>query len=85
MDPISIDSFARFIRTRFQRLDILVNNAGISGAIFDTEAFISLNLKSGESDSVNPGFVRTDLSHNLGQFTVEEGARGPVMLAFEAS
>ncbi|XP_031259734.1 salutaridine reductase-like, partial [Pistacia vera] len=33
-------------------------------------------------NAVNPGFVKTDLSHNYGQFTVEEGATGPaVMLA----
>ncbi|KAJ0045420.1 hypothetical protein Pint_03828 [Pistacia integerrima] len=32
-------------------------------------------------NAVNPGFVKTCLSHNYGQFTVEEGATGPVMLA----
>lgn len=31
--------------------------------------------------AVNPGFVKTDLSFNHGEFTVEEGARGHVMLA----
>ncbi|XP_052209103.1 salutaridine reductase-like [Diospyros lotus] len=30
---------------------------------------------------VHPGFVKTDLSHNTGNLTAEEGARGPVMLA----
>ncbi|XP_031259750.1 salutaridine reductase-like [Pistacia vera] len=58
MDLISIDSFASFIRTQFQRLDILVNNAGISGAIFDAEAFISLNLKSGEILGENAHLVK---------------------------
>ncbi|KAH7578367.1 hypothetical protein JRO89_XS01G0373200 [Xanthoceras sorbifolium] len=33
------------------------------------------------TNAVSPGFVKTDLSFNNGQFTVEEGARGPVMLA----
>ena len=32
-------------------------------------------------NSVNPGYVSTDLNHNSGFFTVEEGAKGPVMLA----
>ncbi|TXG63460.1 hypothetical protein EZV62_010454 [Acer yangbiense] len=32
-------------------------------------------------NAVHPGFVKTDLSFNNGEFTVEEGARGPVILA----
>ena len=30
---------------------------------------------------VSPGFVKTDINFNTGIFTVEEGAKGPVMLA----
>ncbi|KAJ8642841.1 hypothetical protein MRB53_004589 [Persea americana] len=30
---------------------------------------------------VNPGFVKTDINFNIGILTVEEGAKGPVMLA----
>ncbi|KAK0582083.1 hypothetical protein LWI29_021379 [Acer saccharum] len=32
-------------------------------------------------NAVHPGFVKTDLSFNGGELTVEEGARGPVILA----
>ncbi|XP_056174425.1 salutaridine reductase-like [Syzygium oleosum] len=32
-------------------------------------------------NAVHPGFVKTDLNHNTGFLPVEEGARGPVMLA----
>lgn len=32
-------------------------------------------------NAVSPGFVKTDLNYNSGELTVEEGARGPVMLA----
>ncbi|TXG63461.1 hypothetical protein EZV62_010455 [Acer yangbiense] len=32
-------------------------------------------------NAVSPGFVKTDLNFNNGELTVEEGARGPVMLA----
>ncbi|XP_059441204.1 salutaridine reductase-like [Corylus avellana] len=32
-------------------------------------------------NAVCPGFVKTDLNHNAGVLTVEEGAKGPVMLA----
>ncbi|KAK1314466.1 Salutaridine reductase [Acorus calamus] len=32
-------------------------------------------------NSVHPGFVKTDITLNLGVFTPEEGARGPVKLA----
>ena len=32
-------------------------------------------------NAVSPGFVKTDLNHNTGVLTVEEGAKGPVMLA----
>ncbi|KAK2999760.1 hypothetical protein RJ639_024292, partial [Escallonia herrerae] len=32
-------------------------------------------------NAVSPGFCKTDLSHNNGQFTAEEGARGPVRMA----
>ncbi|KAK3194060.1 hypothetical protein Dsin_025370 [Dipteronia sinensis] len=32
-------------------------------------------------NAVSPGFVKTDMSFNGGEFTVEEGARGPVILA----
>ncbi|KAK0581455.1 hypothetical protein LWI29_013997 [Acer saccharum] len=32
-------------------------------------------------NAVNPGFVKTDINFNSGEFTIEEGARGPVMLA----
>ena len=32
-------------------------------------------------NSSHPGFVRTDIIHNTGAMTTEEGARGPVMLA----
>ncbi|KAI4375565.1 hypothetical protein MLD38_013420 [Melastoma candidum] len=30
---------------------------------------------------VCPGFVKTDMNHNTGLLTIEEGAKGPVMLA----
>lgn len=30
---------------------------------------------------VNPGYCKTDLNNNMGKLSVEEGARGPVMLA----
>ncbi|KAM4084227.1 hypothetical protein ACB094_08G116800 [Castanea mollissima] len=32
-------------------------------------------------NSVHPGYVSTDINHNTGVLTAEEGARGPVMLA----
>ncbi|XP_030551671.2 salutaridine reductase-like [Rhodamnia argentea] len=32
-------------------------------------------------NAVNPGFVKTDLNRNTGILSVEEGARGPVMVA----
>ncbi|KAG5563162.1 hypothetical protein RHGRI_005798 [Rhododendron griersonianum] len=32
-------------------------------------------------NAVSPGFVKTDLNHNTGILTVEQGAKGPVMLA----
>lgn len=32
-------------------------------------------------NAVSPGFVKTDLNHNNGILTVEQGAQGPVMLA----
>ncbi|KAI9181846.1 hypothetical protein LWI28_019251 [Acer negundo] len=32
-------------------------------------------------NAVSPGFVKADLNFNKGELTVEEGARGPVMLA----
>jgi len=32
-------------------------------------------------NAVSPGFVKTDLNRNTGVLTVEEGAKGPVMLA----
>lgn len=32
-------------------------------------------------NSVSPGFVKTDSNQNTGVLTVEEGAKGPVMLA----
>ncbi|KAH7840834.1 hypothetical protein Vadar_022299 [Vaccinium darrowii] len=32
-------------------------------------------------NAVSPGFVKTDLNHNSGILTVEQGAKGPVMLA----
>ncbi|XP_040990364.1 salutaridine reductase-like [Juglans microcarpa x Juglans regia] len=32
-------------------------------------------------NSVHPGHVKTEMSHDSGVFTVEEGAKGPVMLA----
>jgi (+)-neomenthol dehydrogenase len=32
-------------------------------------------------NAVTPGFVKTDLNGNTGVLTVEEGAKGPVMLA----
>ncbi|KAI6702146.1 hypothetical protein NL676_011282 [Syzygium grande] len=34
-------------------------------------------------NAVHPGFVKTDLNHNTGFLPVEEGARGPVMLALK--
>ncbi|XP_057462240.1 short-chain dehydrogenase/reductase 2b-like isoform X2 [Actinidia eriantha] len=33
------------------------------------------------TNAVSPGFVKTDLNHNSGILSVEEGARGPVRLA----
>ena len=32
-------------------------------------------------NAVHPGHVSTDITHNTGNLTVEEGAKGPVMLA----
>jgi (+)-neomenthol dehydrogenase len=32
-------------------------------------------------NAVHPGYVSTDINHNTGNLTVEEGAKGPVMLA----
>ncbi|KAF5460705.1 hypothetical protein F2P56_020555 [Juglans regia] len=32
-------------------------------------------------NSVHPGYVKTDINHNSGVTTAEEGAKGPVMLA----
>ncbi|KAG5563164.1 hypothetical protein RHGRI_005800 [Rhododendron griersonianum] len=32
-------------------------------------------------NAVSPGYVKTDLNHNNGILTVEQGAKGPVMLA----
>ena len=32
-------------------------------------------------NSVHPGYVSTDINHNTGVLTTEEGAKGPVMLA----
>lgn len=32
-------------------------------------------------NALSPGFVKTDLNHNTGILTVEQGAKGPVMLA----
>ena len=32
-------------------------------------------------NSIHPWFVRTDINHNTGVMTTEEGAKGPVMLA----
>ncbi|KAH7840690.1 hypothetical protein Vadar_020325 [Vaccinium darrowii] len=32
-------------------------------------------------NAASPGFVKTDLNHNSGILTVEQGAKGPVMLA----
>ncbi|KAK1559480.1 hypothetical protein Q3G72_014988 [Acer saccharum] len=32
-------------------------------------------------NAVSPGYVKTDLNFNKGELTVEEGAKGPVMLA----
>ena len=32
-------------------------------------------------NSIHPRFVRTDINHNTGVMTTEEGAKGPVMLA----
>ncbi|XP_059441206.1 (+)-neomenthol dehydrogenase-like [Corylus avellana] len=32
-------------------------------------------------NSVGPGYVKTDINHNTGVLTVEEGAKSPVMLA----
>ena len=32
-------------------------------------------------NAVHPGYVSTDINHNTGVLTVEEGAKGPVMLA----
>ncbi|GMH02627.1 hypothetical protein Nepgr_004466 [Nepenthes gracilis] len=32
-------------------------------------------------NAVHPGYVSTDINFNTGSLTVEEGARGPIMLA----
>lgn len=32
-------------------------------------------------NAVHPGYVKTDINHNSGVMTTEEGAEGPVMLA----
>ena len=32
-------------------------------------------------NAANPGFTKTDLNHNTGVLTVEEGAKGPIMVA----
>ncbi|KAJ6693085.1 (+)-NEOMENTHOL DEHYDROGENASE [Salix purpurea] len=44
LDPVSIESLAKFIKDRFGRLDILVNNAGASGVVVDEERLKALNI-----------------------------------------
>ncbi|KAL6986214.1 (+)-neomenthol dehydrogenase, partial [Sarracenia purpurea var. burkii] len=34
-------------------------------------------------NAVSPGYVKTDLNHHSGILTIEEGAKGPVMLALQ--
>ncbi|XP_042433999.1 salutaridine reductase-like isoform X1 [Zingiber officinale] len=42
---------------------------------------LAKNLPSLCVNCVNPGFIKTDLNYNSGILGVEEGARGPVLLA----
>lgn len=63
LDPISIDSLAKFIRDKFGRLDILVNNAGASGVIVDEEGLRALNIDpvkwlSGEARTLAQGVIK---------------------------
>ncbi|KAJ7960401.1 (+)-neomenthol dehydrogenase-like [Quillaja saponaria] len=44
LDPVSIQSLAKFIQDKFGRLDILVNNAGASGLAADEKALKALNI-----------------------------------------
>ncbi|KAL9370465.1 hypothetical protein Peur_035605 [Populus x canadensis] len=44
LDPVSIESLAKFIKDRFGRLDILVNNAGASGVVVDEERLRAMNI-----------------------------------------
>lgn len=52
MDPTSISSLTKFIKTEFGKLDILVNNAAVNGVIVDPED--QKNLKLGPDDIAGP-------------------------------
>ncbi|KAF7846814.1 hypothetical protein BT93_L3706 [Corymbia citriodora subsp. variegata] len=45
---------------------------------------LAKNYPSIAINAVNPGFTKTDLNHHTGVLPVEEGARGPVMVALMA-
>ncbi|KAJ7960400.1 (+)-neomenthol dehydrogenase-like [Quillaja saponaria] len=62
LDPVSIQSLAKFIQDKFGRLDILVNNAGASGVAADEKALKALNIDpaawlSGKAANLVQGIV----------------------------
>ncbi|KAJ7960399.1 (+)-neomenthol dehydrogenase-like [Quillaja saponaria] len=62
LDPVSIQSLAKFIQDKFGRLDILVNNAGASGVVADEKALKALNIDtaawiSGKGNHLVQGIV----------------------------
>ncbi|XP_022157338.1 (+)-neomenthol dehydrogenase-like [Momordica charantia] len=65
LDPVSIDSLAKFIADKFGRLDILVNNAGASGVVVDEEGLRALNIDpsswlSGKATNLVQSVIKTN-------------------------
>ncbi|KAK9280599.1 hypothetical protein L1049_014293 [Liquidambar formosana] len=63
LDPLSIESLAKFIHTQFGRLDILVNNAGASGVMADEDGLKALNIDpaswlSGKATNLVQGVIK---------------------------
>ncbi|RVX20371.1 Short-chain dehydrogenase/reductase 2b [Vitis vinifera] len=70
-------------RVRMELNDVDTSAYTISKAAMN--AYTRIVAKSYPSLLINcvcPGFVKTDMTSNTGLFTVEVGAKGPVMLAF---
>ncbi|KAF7151786.1 hypothetical protein RHSIM_Rhsim02G0223200 [Rhododendron simsii] len=55
----------------------IVSKAALNGYTM----ILAKNYPNMAINAVTPGFVKTDLNHNTGILTVEQGAKGPVMLA----